>query len=63
MPVRVERRDRVLTVIHSRPEARNAVDPDHAEALYQAFVAFDADETADVAFSGAKAARSAPGRI
>jgi hypothetical protein len=27
MPVRVERRDRVLTVIHSRAEARNAVDP------------------------------------
>jgi len=24
MPVRVERRGRVLTVIHSRPEARNA---------------------------------------
>ena len=35
MPVRVERRDRVLTVIHSRPEARNAVDPEHAEALYE----------------------------
>jgi enoyl-CoA hydratase len=49
MPVRVERSDRVLTVIQSRFEARNAVDPDHAEALYQAFAAFDADETADVA--------------
>jgi enoyl-CoA hydratase len=49
MPVRVERRDRVLTVIHSRPEARNAVDPEHAEALYQAFVAFDADDAADIA--------------
>ncbi|HUH84618.1 MAG TPA: crotonase/enoyl-CoA hydratase family protein [Stellaceae bacterium] len=49
MPVRIERRDRVLTVIHSRAERRNAVDPDHAEALYHAFLAFDADETADVA--------------
>jgi enoyl-CoA hydratase len=49
MPVRVERRDRVLTVIHSRPEARNAVDPEHAQALYEAFVAFDGDEAADVA--------------
>jgi len=49
MPVRVERRDRVLTVIHSRPEARNAVDPAHAQALYEAFVAFDADAAADVA--------------
>jgi len=49
MPVRVERRDRVLTVIHSRPEARNAVDPEHAEALYQVFLAFDRDDAADVA--------------
>ena len=49
MPVRVERRDRVLTVIHSRAEARNAVDPEHAQALYEAFVAFDKDEAADVA--------------
>jgi enoyl-CoA hydratase len=49
MPVRVERLDRVLTVIHSRPEARNAVDPEHAEALYHAFLAFDGDDAADVA--------------
>jgi len=49
VPVRVERCDRVLTVIHSRAEARNAVDPEHAEALYEAFMAFDADEAADVA--------------
>jgi enoyl-CoA hydratase len=49
MPVRVERRDRVLTVIHSRPEVRNAVDPEHAEAMYHAFLAFDSDDAADVA--------------
>jgi enoyl-CoA hydratase len=49
MPVRVERRDRVLTIIHSRPEARNAVDPEHAEALYHAFLAFDSDDAADIA--------------
>jgi len=49
MPVRVERHDRVLTVILSRPERRNAVDPEHADALYDAFVAFGADDTADVA--------------
>jgi enoyl-CoA hydratase len=49
MPVRVERHDRVLTVIHSRAEARNAVDPEHAEALYEAFQAFDKDEAVDVA--------------
>jgi enoyl-CoA hydratase len=49
MPVRTERHDRVLTVINSRPEVRNAVDPEHADALYDAFVAFDADEAIDVA--------------
>jgi enoyl-CoA hydratase len=49
MPVRTERRDRVLTVVLSRPEARNAVDPEHADALQEAFVAFDHDETVDVA--------------
>jgi enoyl-CoA hydratase len=49
MPVRTERHDRVLTVINSRPEVRNAVDPEHADALYDAFVAFDADEAVDVA--------------
>jgi len=49
MPVRVERHNRVLTVVHSRPAARNAVDPEHAEALYQAFLAFDSDDAADVA--------------
>ncbi len=49
MPVRIERGGRVSTIIHSRAEARNAIDPEHAEALYEAFLAFDADETADVA--------------
>lgn len=49
MPVRIERCDRVVTVIQSRPEFRNAVDPDHADALQEAFLAFDSDDTADVA--------------
>jgi len=49
MPVRTERRDRVVTLILSRPEVRNAVDPEHADALQEAFMAFDTDETADVA--------------
>ncbi len=49
MPVRVERYDRVSTVIQSRAEVRNAVDPEHADALYDAFVAFDNDAAADVA--------------
>jgi len=47
--VRVERQGPVLTVILSRPERRNAVDRATAEALADAFRAFDADETARVA--------------
>ena len=62
MPVRVERSERVLTVIHSRPEARNAVDPEHAQALYDAFIAFDKDDTADVAVFWGKGELSAPAR-
>ncbi|HEY0523378.1 MAG TPA: crotonase/enoyl-CoA hydratase family protein [Stellaceae bacterium] len=49
MPVRIDRNGRVLTVILSRTEVRNAVDPEHAEALHEAFMAFDTDEAADVA--------------
>ena len=48
MTVRVEKDGAVWTVIHSRPEARNAMDPDSAEALYDAFRAFDADPEANV---------------
>lgn len=49
MPVRIERHDKVATVVISRPERRNAIDPIHADALQQAFLAFDDDATADVA--------------
>lgn len=49
MTVRVERSGRVLTVILSRPEVKNAVDPEHADALQKAFLDFDQDEQVDVA--------------
>ena len=49
MAVRIERDGRVLTVIQSRPEVRNAVDPEHADALQEAFLCFDTDEATDVA--------------
>lgn len=48
-PVRVERNGAVTTVILNRPEARNAVDRPTAEALYEAFDAFDRDDDAAVA--------------
>ena len=47
--IRVEKRDRVTTVVLSRPERRNAVDGPMARELASAFRAFDADEESDVA--------------
>ena len=42
MPVRIERRGAVTTVVLSRPEARNAVDGPPAAELADAFRAFEA---------------------
>ncbi|HZE30850.1 MAG TPA: crotonase/enoyl-CoA hydratase family protein [Actinoallomurus sp.] len=47
--IRVERTGPVTTVVIDRPEVRNAVDPEHAAQLYEAFTAFDADPEARVA--------------
>ncbi len=49
MAVRVETDGPVTTVIHSRPEVRNAMDPDSAAALAHAFEQFDADSNARAA--------------
>jgi enoyl-CoA hydratase len=48
MSVRVEKNGPLTTVILSRPEVRNAVDGATAEALANAFRAFDADDEAKV---------------
>src|ERR1700687_6453864 len=54
MTVRIEKAGPVWTIIHDRPEARNAMDPDSADALTAAFLEFDADNDASVAvFYGA----------
>src|SRR5260221_5639141 len=54
MTVRVEKDGPVWTIIHARPEARNAMDPESADALTAAFLEFDADKDAAVAvFYGA----------
>ena len=54
MSVHVRREGQVTVVTLDRPEVRNAVDSDTARALYDAFVAFDADPEARVAvFHGA----------
>ena len=49
MSVRVEKSSQVTTVVLSRPERRNAVDRDTADALVAAFEAFDRDDEARVA--------------
>jgi enoyl-CoA hydratase len=49
MTVRIAKDGEVWTVIHDRPEARNAMDPDSADALTAAFLEFDADRDARAA--------------
>ena len=49
MTVRIEKKGKVWTVIHSRREARNAMDPESAAALVQAFEDFDRAPDAAVA--------------
>jgi enoyl-CoA hydratase len=49
MTVRIEKDGPVFTVVLARPQARNAVDRETAEALADAFRAFDAERDARVA--------------
>ena len=49
MSVRYDIADGIATVTIDRPGARNAVDGPTAQALADAFRAFDADESAEVA--------------
>jgi enoyl-CoA hydratase len=49
MAVRIEKKGGVWTVIHSRPQARNAMDPESADALVAAFEEFDRTDSAKVA--------------
>lgn len=49
MNVHAERDGPVLIVTIDRPERRNAVDLPTAKALFDAFIAFDADDTSSVA--------------
>lgn len=49
MTVRIEVDGPVWTIIHHRPEVRNAMNPANAKALFEAFAAFDQDPDAAVA--------------
>ena len=49
MSVRIEKKLHVWTVIHSRPEVRNGMDPESAQALMDAFMEFENDAMARTA--------------
>ena len=49
MTIEVEKNGHVWTVIMNRPETRNAMDPESADALTRAMLDFDADSDARVA--------------
>lgn len=54
MSVLIEKDGEITVVTLDRPDVRNAVDSAHARALYEAFLAFDTDDSAKVAvFHGA----------
>ncbi|MEO1231239.1 MAG: crotonase/enoyl-CoA hydratase family protein [Myxococcota bacterium] len=53
--IQVERQGEVTIVTINRPEVRNAVNPETARLLADAFIAFDGDDTSSVAvFDGAQ---------
>ncbi len=49
MTVRIEKAGHIWTVVHSRPEARNGMDPQSAQDLHDAFLEFEADPDARAA--------------
>ena len=53
MSVEIDKNGEVWTIIHNRPEARNAVDTEAANALYSAFEAFEASDAKVAVFWGA----------
>jgi enoyl-CoA hydratase len=53
MTVSIDKTDDVWTIIHDRPEARNAVDTAQAEALVDAFLAFERSPAKVAVFWGA----------
>jgi len=49
MTVLIEKKDKVMTIIINRPDARNAVDAETASALAEAFRKFERDDSVSVA--------------
>ena len=44
MPVTIDKTDHVWTIVHNRPDARNAMDTEHAKALVAAFEDYEASD-------------------
>ena len=63
LTVLVQTRDRVRIISINRPEVRNAVNPDTATALYEAFLTFESDDSVDVAILTGGRRYSAQGLI
>jgi enoyl-CoA hydratase/carnithine racemase len=63
MTVRIEKDGPVWTVIHDRPQARNAMDPESADALTAAFLNSMATRMRPLRCSTARAAHFAPAGI
>ena len=59
MTVRIEKSGSVWTVILSRPKARNAMNPESADALQEAFLEFEKDEMLSFQFFGEREEPSA----
>ena len=53
MTVRIEEAGEVWTIVHDRPEARGAMDPPSAEALFEAVLAFEASGARVAVLTGA----------
>lgn len=62
-PVYTQASGHVLTIVLARPEKRNAVDRETANALRQAFTDFEADDTLKVAVLWGEGAIFAPAPI
>lgn len=52
MTVEIEENEEIWTIIHDRPEARNAMDPESADALVDAFREFDQSHAKAAVFYG-----------
>lgn len=61
MTVTTEKNDSVWTIVHDRPETRNAMDPESAQAIWEAMMEFEKSPSARVAVLWGKGANFCAG--